>query len=192
MIRTSPKAESFVDTPEGRGTVVDLDLLRQRVSVRMEDDPNTVSVFSNSDIAVLRNGKAKKNDPPIPADLAPISGGGKRVKKEPESIHLDSIRFRYSTETIADEQNKPFEDGPAETPATPPSTGEGRPARPRSRRREGAGGQRPGAEPRRDQPKNDPQPQRDGNQPGAEGEQAKRPRRRSGGRRRPPKPTAEE
>ena len=189
LIRTSPKAESFVDTPEGRGTVVDLDLLRQRVSVRMEDDPNTVSVFSNSDIAVLRNGKAKKNDPPIPADLAPISGGGKRVKKEPESIHLDSIRFRYSTETIADEQNKPFEDGPAETPAATAS-GEGRPSRPRSRRREGAGGQRPGTETRRDQPKNDPQ--RDVAQSGAEGDQAKRPRRRSGGRRRPPKPTAEE
>ena len=78
LIRTSPKLESFVDTPEGRGTVVELDLLRQRVKVRMEENPETVSVFPNADIAVLRNGKARKNDPPIPADLAPISGNGKR------------------------------------------------------------------------------------------------------------------
>ena len=35
LLRTSPKAESFVDTPEGRGTVVEVDLLRQRVKVRM-------------------------------------------------------------------------------------------------------------------------------------------------------------
>ena len=47
LIRTSPKPESFVDTPEGRGTVVEIDLLRQRVKVRMEDSPETVSVFAN-------------------------------------------------------------------------------------------------------------------------------------------------
>ena len=80
LIRTSPKMDSFVDTPEGRGTVVEIDLLRQRVKVRMEDSPETISVFPNTDIAVLRSGKAKKNDPPIPADLAPISGSGKRVR----------------------------------------------------------------------------------------------------------------
>ena len=109
LLRTAPKAESFVDTPEGRGTVVEVDLLRQRVKVRMEDQPENISVFANDDIAVLRSGKAKKNDPPIPADLAPISGGGKRVKKEPleeTPVFLDSIKFRYSEETIADESVK--------------------------------------------------------------------------------------
>ena len=48
-----------MDTPEGRGTVVELDLLRSRVKVRMEDAPETVSVFANAEIAILRNGKAK-------------------------------------------------------------------------------------------------------------------------------------
>jgi cell fate regulator YaaT (PSP1 superfamily) len=81
LLRTSPKAESFVDTPEGRGTVVEIDLLRQRVKVRMEEHPEDIHVFQNAEIAVLRIGKAKKNDPPIPADLAPISGGGKRIRK---------------------------------------------------------------------------------------------------------------
>ena len=105
LLRTSPKLESFVDTPEGRGTVVEIDLLRQRVKVRMEDSPETISVFANGDIAVLRNGKAKKNDPPIPADLAPISGSGKRVRKqeENEKILLEPIRFRYSTESVVEE-----------------------------------------------------------------------------------------
>ena len=110
LIRSSPKLESFVDTPEGRGTVVELDLLRQRVKVRMEEQPETISQFSNTEIAILRNGKAKKNDPPIPADLAPISGGGKRVRreeKEDKTVFLDSIRFRYSTETIAEEAIEP-------------------------------------------------------------------------------------
>ena len=104
LIRTSPKMDSFVDTPEGRGTVVEIDLLRQRVKVRMEDSPETVNVFANTDIAVLRSGKAKKNDPPIPADLAPISGGGKRAaqKEDEQPMLLEPIRFRYSTESLVD------------------------------------------------------------------------------------------
>ncbi len=106
LLRSAPKAESFVDTPEGRGTVVDVDLLRQRVKVRMEDSPETISSFRNEDIAILRSGKAKKNDPPIPADLAPISGNGKRAKKEPaeESKPMfEPIRFRYREEAVVDE-----------------------------------------------------------------------------------------
>ena len=109
LIRTSPKLDSFVDTPEGRGTVVDIDLLRQRVKVRMEDAPETIGTFANADIAILRSGKAKKNDPPIPEDLAPISGGGKRVKKkdDEEKPFLDPIRFRYSEETVVEEKDEP-------------------------------------------------------------------------------------
>ena len=112
LLRSAPKAESFVDTPEGRGTVVEVDLLRSRVKVRMEDSPETISTFANDDIAILRSGKAKKNDPPIPADLAPISGAGKRMRKEEQeedySPILGSIRLRYSEETIA-EETKPEE-----------------------------------------------------------------------------------
>ena len=107
LLRRTPKEESFVDTPEGRGTVVSVSLLRQQVKVRMEEDPDTISTFSNEDIAVLRNGKPKKNDPPIPADLAPISGGGKKVRKREldtsGSTLLDPIKFRYRDENVADE-----------------------------------------------------------------------------------------
>ena len=106
LLRSSPKAESFVDTPEGRGTVVEIDLLRQRVKVRMEDAPEMINTFANSDIAVLRSGKAKKTDPPIPADLAPISGSGKRPRQEQpeeEEMQLEPIRFRYSTESVVEE-----------------------------------------------------------------------------------------
>lgn len=118
LIRSSPKLESFVDTPEGRGTVVELDLLRQRVKVRMEERPEITGMFSNDEIAVLRNGKTKKNDPPIPADLAPISGKGKRVREseKQESTFLDPIRFRYSTESIVDEPEQVVQEEPiAET-----------------------------------------------------------------------------
>ena len=74
LIRTIPKPESFVDTPDGRGTVVDVNLMRQTVNVRMENDETELHNYRSSEICVLRSGKAKKTDPPIPDDLAPISG----------------------------------------------------------------------------------------------------------------------
>ena len=84
LLKTSPKNESFVDTVDGRGTVVDVNLLRQTVRVRMEDQPDQVNCYHNCDICVLRNGKAKKNDPPIPKEIAPISSKPRPVKKEEE------------------------------------------------------------------------------------------------------------
>ena len=107
LIKTAPKNDSFVDTPDGRGTVIDVNLLRQSVKVRMESSPETVGCYKNCDICVLRSGKAKKNDPPIPADLAPISGGGKkprRTEERKESAFLEPVKFRYSTESLVDEQ----------------------------------------------------------------------------------------
>jgi len=73
LIKTAPKAESFVDTPDGRGTVTDVNLLRQSVRVRMEKAPDTFGTYKNDEIYVIRSGKAKKTDAPIPEDFAPIS-----------------------------------------------------------------------------------------------------------------------
>ena len=175
LIRTSPKAESFVDTPEGRGTVVELDLLRQRVKVRLEEQPERIVTVANSELAVLRSGKAKKNDPPIPADLAPISGAGKRRKEESfddSPVLLDSIKFRYSTETIAEEAVA-AEEAPEQ---------EARPGRNRNRRRKGKTGPRPDAQKGKEQQK-PAQPAEDAVH--AEGaEPAKKNRRRNNYRRR--------
>ncbi len=156
LLRRTPKEESFVDTPEGRGTVVEVSLLRQKVKVRMEDAPETVSVFANEDIAVFRNGKAKKNDPPIPDDWAPISGSGKRVrreKKEEDTAFLDPIKFRYREESVVDEPApeaekpqrprrrkpapKPAEKAPEpkQEPAPAPTAEAEKPKKPQNRRR---------------------------------------------------------
>ncbi len=112
LLRHTPQAESFVDTPEGRGTVVEVSLLRQKLKVRMEDSPETVSEFAVEEVAVYRNGKPKKTDAPVPADWAPISGNGKVVrKKEPElkTGFLDPIRFKYRDENVVEEKSAPEE-----------------------------------------------------------------------------------
>ncbi len=81
LLQNAPKPESFVDTPGGRGTVCDINLLRQTVRVRMEDAPDTIEVYRNDELAVLRSGKPRKGSPPIPKDLAPVSGQNSRRRK---------------------------------------------------------------------------------------------------------------
>ena len=194
LIRTSPKMESFVDTPEGRGTVVEVDLLRQRVKVRMEEEPETISVFANADIAILRSGKAKKNDPPIPVDLAPISGSGKRVRKPAEGeekLLLEPIRFRYSTEQVVEE--------PEELPEeTVEAVAENKPSRSRNRRRRQQNGApkeaaaREEAAPKEEKSKKEPKETQE-TQTAPEGEGEKKPSRRRPNhrRRKPQKPSGE-
>ena len=184
LIRTSPKLDSFVDTPEGRGTVVDIDLLRQRVKVRMEDEPETIGTFANADIAILRSGKAKKNDPPIPDDLAPISGAGKRMKKkveeESEKPFLDPIRFRYSEETVVEETAQTEEETVAE-----PKENKRRRRNKSKAQNQPEQSEAPKAEKKQEQPK--PEKKKEKKQPEAPKEQAesvsgedaaKKPRRR--------------
>ena len=185
LLRSAPKAESFVDTPEGRGTVTEVDLLRSRVKVRMEDSPETISVFANADIAILRNGKAKKNDPPIPADLAPISGNGKRARREvqeDEPVRLEPIRFRYSTENVVDE--------PAEAPAAEEKASENKPPKPRRRKPRPDGPKPEQAKqekdtPQKAAPKKEAAPAQE-QEPSEES--ARKPHRRRGGYRRSRKP----
>ena len=214
LLRNAPKTDSFVDTPEGRGTVVEVDLLRSRVKVRMEDSPETISVFSNDDIAILRSGKAKKNDPPIPADLAPISGAGKRVRKEikeDEPVLLEPIRFRYSTEKIVEEPEVTEVEETAEEETKENAEGKSRSRRRRRGKGEGKKPEQPKesapkaedakAEPKKEQPKKEhpkkAEPKKEQPAPAADAEhgegegQKKSSRRRNHYRHRKPKQQSE-
>ena len=193
LLRRTPKEESFVDTPEGRGTVIEVSLLRQKVKVRMEEDPDTIGQFSVEDIAVWRNGKPKKNDEPIPADWAPISSGGKkrrRLEMPEQTPALEPIRFRYSQEAIVEEPEE--EVLPQEEPAEEKQGGR------RSRRHRGSRNKAKPAESQPQQPKQEkekPQPKKAEKQPKAEkpaapvaeGEEQKPSSRRNHHRRRRPK-----
>ena len=202
LLRTSPKAESFVDTPDGRGTVVEIDLLRQRVKVRMEDQPEVLGTYANADIAVLRNGKAKKNDPPIPADLAPISGGSRKPKKRDEDLgegrmFLDPIKFRYSEETVAEEQTVEVAEEPAsEEKENRQGGNKNRRNRRKGPKPENKGTQEPQKQkenlPKQQKPKQEPQKPAEPKQEGEAADKPKKSRRPYYHHRKPKKPGASE
>jgi hypothetical protein len=49
-----------VETPDGVGTVSSVNLLRQKVTVRLEDDPETAHCYHNCEVCVVRSGKGKR------------------------------------------------------------------------------------------------------------------------------------
>ena len=59
-VKRLPKKESFVETPDGAGTISDIDFLRETVKVRLENAPETPQVYAGCELNVIRNGKGKR------------------------------------------------------------------------------------------------------------------------------------
>ena len=59
-VKRCPKQESFVECPDGVGNVSSVDLLKERVKVRLEDSTEQPKSYRVSEIRVVRNGKGKR------------------------------------------------------------------------------------------------------------------------------------
>ncbi len=82
-VKRLPKNESFVETPDGVGTISQVDLLREQVKVRLDDAPDSPRCFQGCEICVVRNGKGKRPEgyvPPPPEELAKL----RKVTPPPE------------------------------------------------------------------------------------------------------------
>ncbi|MCL2046597.1 MAG: hypothetical protein FWG88_09475 [Oscillospiraceae bacterium] len=60
LVKKAPKIDSFVETPSGKGTVINVNLLRSNVKVRLEDGVDTtLKTFSFDELEVL-GGKSRR------------------------------------------------------------------------------------------------------------------------------------
>ncbi|MBP1737257.1 MAG: Signal peptidase-like protein [Oscillospiraceae bacterium] len=74
-VRRCPRVESFVETPDGVGTVTSVNLLREQVKVHIEDSDDAPKIYSNAEIHIVRNGKGKRPEgyvAPAKAELAKL------------------------------------------------------------------------------------------------------------------------
>ena len=112
LVKNVPKVDAFVQTPMGKGSVLDVNVLRSTARVRLEDtvDP-TIKTFDAADLQVL-GGKAKrieylalkaegKGDGPPPMNL--------EVHTEPEVIDES---FEEEFESFAEEWSEEKPDIP--------------------------------------------------------------------------------
>ena len=76
LVKKSPKVDAFVDTPDGKGMVTDVNLLRGRVRVKLENQSDlAVRSFDSEEVTVL-GGKAQRAE-----YLAAVADG--RIVEEP-------------------------------------------------------------------------------------------------------------
>ena len=66
-LKRLPKNDSFVLTPDGTGNVTDVNALREKVSVKLDERQEPPRCYHNCEVCVLRNGKGSRDGIDIPA-----------------------------------------------------------------------------------------------------------------------------
>ena len=134
-VKRCPKQESFVETPDGVGTVSGVNLLREQVKVRLEDSQEPPKCYRNCEVCVVRSGKGKRPEgyvAPPPEELAKL-----RRAPEPEAAPepTSSNPLAAALEAVFNGERPPEPEG-----ERPRGEGEGRRRRRRGGRSEGASG----------------------------------------------------
>ena len=170
LVKKAPKQESFVETPDGAGTVSSVNLLRQTVQVRLDSAPETPKCYHNCELCVIRSGKGRRPEDYVEPPLEELA----KLRLQPEEKEAQMSEEEALTAALDAAFGR--ENPAAEAPAAPQEEGQ-RPSRSRrnrnrSRRPKGEGGEVQTAQA--------PQPEQRARE---EGQQATRPERR-----RPPRP----
>lgn len=83
LLRRAPKQDSLVETPDGVGTITQVNLLRETARVTLDSDPDTPRYYKHSELTVIRSGKGKRppgyEKPEEPAPAAPRTS----LRREP-------------------------------------------------------------------------------------------------------------
>lgn len=59
-MRTTPKVNAIVSTPDGKGVVIDQNLLTRRLTVRLDKDPEAApKVYTVDQVKLLKDGRVK-------------------------------------------------------------------------------------------------------------------------------------
>lgn len=95
LVHHAPKSESFVETPDGVGTVVGVNLLRQTVQVRLDAAPETQKTYHNSELSIVRSGKGRRPEGYVQPPLQTLE---KLRKKQPEPAQEPTQENRWTVE----------------------------------------------------------------------------------------------
>ena len=166
LVKRSPKQESFVETPDGAGTVSSVNLLRQTVQVRLDSAPESPKTYHNSELNVIRNGKGKRPEGYVEPPLSQLA----RLRRQAEE-RQEGEEDRLAAALEAAFPEPAAQSAPEEQPAK--RTG----GRNRRRRSRGEGTGREGQPAAQEVRQTAPQPQEGAGEKKEEGER-KAPRRR--------------
>ncbi len=93
LVKRAPKADSFVETPDGAGTVTNVNLLRETVQVRLDSDPETARIYHNTELNVVRSGKGRRPDDYVEPSLEELA----KLRRQPEQPETPVLKEEGSS-----------------------------------------------------------------------------------------------
>ena len=109
LVKRAPKADSFVETPDGAGTVTNVNLLRETVQVRLDSDPETARFYHNTELNVVRSGKGRRPDDYVEPSLEELAKL-RRKNEEPELPDLlkaEGSALGAAIQAVFDREDQP-------------------------------------------------------------------------------------
>ncbi len=71
-VKRCPRNESFVECPDGVGNIVSVNLLRERVRVKLDESTDLPKSYRVSEVRVVRSGKGKRPEGYVPPSKAEL------------------------------------------------------------------------------------------------------------------------
>ena len=93
-VRRCPKQDSFVMTPDGPGNITNVDILREQVVVRLDDQPESPKRYRNCELNVLRSGKGSRDGIEIPRERP------ERYRAPEDELSEAELRAREEAERL--------------------------------------------------------------------------------------------
>lgn len=112
LLKTTPRSDSFVQTPDGAGTISAVNLLRQQVSVRLESDPSVAKKYHNTEIIVVRSGKGRRPEGYVEPPLH-------KLEKQRRVVEENITTRPTGVNQLASDLDAIF--NPTKAPTTPPN-----------------------------------------------------------------------
>ena len=166
LVKRAPKQESFVETPDGAGTVCGINLLRQTAQVRLESDPDSPKCYHNCELCVVRSGKGRRPEGYVEPPLEELA---KLRRQEEDSVPTEEDSLAAAIEAAFPSRERWEE----------PEGEERRHSRRNHRRRPGKG--EGGEQSRMDQPQAE-RPREEGAKPNHNNRRRRRRPNRGGGK----------
>ena len=108
--KNMPKNESFVDTPDGVGNISAVDLLREEVTVRLDNAPESPKRYKRCEIRVLRNGKGSREGIEIPGERPARFVPESAAANEPRPPRRLSSVGRVSAVPVEPDEEEPIQE----------------------------------------------------------------------------------
>ena len=111
LIKRAPKQDSLVETPDGVGTVCQVNLLRETSKVVLDKDPEEPKCYHNCDLCVIRNGKGKRpvgyEKPEEAEKPAPAQPQPEQLLDEPPAATEDAATLRAEDKPARPKRERP-------------------------------------------------------------------------------------